>query len=307
MTTTPVNSASELQRERRHAVRAALRSGDPLLVVRATARARVAHLHLDPQEQRRARAARRRVGRAIRAARRPVLVAGEVAPARPTAKRGVRVSRRVAALFATALGILVGVALPTPAALPTAPSEPPAAAEPSSTMLPIAEVAFGGGGGGSVVSFGRVVNARAVVVTPAPTAPPTASPSPKRSPASFAPGATPSAGPGGGGGTGPTGPPVQTLGPLQPGFIRVLGYVYDANTGRPLAGACLRLGFGCFPLQTYTSTDGLFIIDLPIGDGSIAWDLAFEHLPEYVSVHITLDPSRSRVRYLGIVYLHRTG
>ena len=295
------SSALQLERRRR-ALRAALYLGDPVLIARAAARVRLPGAAAEFRDMRRARDARHRLGRAIRLARvGSVEVVWPTAAAVDAARR--RVSRRL--LVAAAAAIALAVATLVGAPRPTAPAVDETA---SPTPLVGLGEPSGGASGASTISLGRVIAARspvAVQQTPVPTA----SATPRRT---TAPGSRTSASPGSGGtGSGGSGSGSgggvagATPGPLQPGFVRVEGFVYDADTRTPLSGVCIRLGFGCVPIPPSTDPNGLFIVDLPLGDGSIAWDLGFER-DGYIPLHYALSPSPSRVRYLGILYLHHS-
>ncbi len=69
---------------------------------------------------------------------------------------------------------------------------------------------------------------------------------------------------------------LATAGPAAADHSRISGYVTDANTGEPLAGACVTLGP---PITCFTRTDasGFFLADLALlaaPDGQL-WDLYF--------------------------------
>ena len=65
----------------------------------------------------------------------------------------------------------------------------------------------------------------------------------------------------------------STSGPVLPYLTRYSGYVYDADTGTPIAGVCVYAGpVGCPTPSLVTDSSGYWALDFPTG---LSWDLHF--------------------------------
>ena len=277
---------------RRAAFGRALREGDALGAARAGARLRLFDAAIAPREFLRARDARRALGRAIVGARRPKPASSpERHESAITAPRG-RDHRR--ALVALALLALLALLIPLGAPQQGGGGTPQAAAaeQQRSALL--------------TVSRGRTVGAPAEIVVVAETTPsPTPAPSEEASPspaatsgaaASSVPGASGASGStgpggsgggaGGGNGTGqgpgngsgtstPTPLPAITLGPVPPGFARLVIIVLDAQTRRPLPDVCVVIGTAtCAPGQPHTDVNGRWAADVASSSNITYWDVS---------------------------------
>ena len=281
---------------RRAAFIRAVRAGDAVAAARTGARLRLFDAAFVPGEFARARDARRALGRAILSAR-------HRAPAAPierhesaiTAPRGR--GRRRALLALAVLALVLLALLPLGAPQEGGGGTPPAAVEQQQRSALL------------TVSRGRTVGAPAEIVvvveteSPSPTPAPTdeASPSPvpqstsgaSSSSAPGSAGASGSTGPGGsgggdGGGNGtgqgtgngpgnatPTPRPVVTLGPVPPGFARLVIIVTDAQTRRPIPDACVVVGTAsCLPGQPHTDANGRWAADVAASSSVTYWDVS---------------------------------
>jgi len=299
---------------RRAALHAAILSGDAITAARAAARLRVPLADLTPAEVRRAREARRTLGRAIVKARLPrrdeqPLATGMAitAPLPGSRRRAV-----IAALAALAL-LLLFIGSGRPAGSSGAPDE--AAVEPQQQQTQLDRPVL--------VSRGRTVALPPLAVvaptaTPAPTATATPAPQPTAAVATATaqgtarrtatPGPTGagagtggtggtgagsggggsgsgsgSGGAGGGSGTGTGFPTPAPLPPVPPpGFGRFSIIVLDAFTNRPIPGACVIIGTrSCDPSQPHTDANGRWAVDIPATTMTTYWDLYFSK-PGYV-------------------------
>lgn len=278
---------------RRAAFVRALREGDAIAAARAGSRLRLFDVALAPGEFARARDARRALGRAIVNARIPR--APETQPRHEPDigdARGKGRRRLLAALAVLALILLALIPLMGPHDGGGGAPQPAAVEQQRSALL--------------TVSRGRTVAAPVEIVvvaeesplpTPAPTEEPSASP---QSTAAAAASATPgtsgasgSTGPGGsgggggggsGGGQGPgTGPgtstptprPLITLGPVPPGFARLVIIVLDAQTRRPVPDVCVVIGTAnCQPGQPHTDANGRWAADVAASTAITYWDVS---------------------------------
>ncbi|MDQ6859171.1 MAG: carboxypeptidase-like regulatory domain-containing protein, partial [Chloroflexota bacterium] len=278
---------------RRAAYRDAHLRGDPLETIRAAARLRAHVTELDAAELAAVRASRQRFGQAIREARaRRVLVPGRwVDTSALPLSRPFRFPFVLAASLAVLAMVLIAVvAQPLLADQTEGGSGAPAAVATDPVVV-------------DTQSRGRVVLAVTVApaAEPVTTAPPEASASASPGPTSgaVAVGGTPNPSGSGGAGTGtgtgtgggtasaspsPRPSPTASRSPgpsfavcsasVPSGFARLCGLVVDAQTGRPIAGACASLG-PCNDQSTRTDPNGRWTFTLPVGDGTLEWDLEF--------------------------------
>ena len=293
-----MSSDSDPLELRRAQFRDAVRRDDALAAARAAARLRAHARQLDARDLETVRASRQMFGRAIRDAR-VRRAAGPLASA-PVVAIPLPDRRRIPyALVATIAVVLLafGALLAQPL-----------------LDASLADGGGGGGAPQSVasdapvlvsaLSRGRVVLAEVAVVPaiaePVVTAQPEASASASPAPTAGAGGSagpSGSGGPGTGTGTGtgsgsgsgpgtssPSPTPTVTRTPaptfavcfvsIQRGFARLCGQVIDARTGRPIPGACVSLG-ACTDQSARTDGNGRWAFVLPVGDGSLQWDLEF--------------------------------
>ncbi len=298
---------------RRAALHSAIRSGDAITAARAAARLRVPLAELTVAELRRAREARRTLGRAIVKARLPrreeqPLVTGiAIPPPLPGSRRRAI----IAALAALALLLLL-IGSGAPKGAPGAPDEAAVELQQQQTQDQLL-----------VVSRGRTIAlppvlAVAASATPAPTATATPAPQPTSAVAtataqgtarhtatpgptgagggSGGTGATGTGGGGSGGGSGsgsggagggsgsgtgfPTPAPLPPVPP--PGFGRFQIIVLDQFTNRPIPGACVIIGTqSCDPSQPHTDANGRWAVDVPATTLTTYWDLYFSK-PGYI-------------------------
>lgn len=287
---------------RRASLRSALRSGDELAASRAGSRLRLGTAALTREELAAARAARGRLGRAIREARWRKRLAGPAvvahvsrAEALPRRWPAQAVANVVAGIATIAL--LVAVLIPreseAPALVGAAPPEP----------LPAQVVDARIGGRGRTTTAVSLVAEPTPEPTPAPTASPepTAAPSapppvarsqPRASAPAAAPGATggapggvPGGSPGGvpggqPGGTG-TAAPLPTLRaplfatPKPTGWGRIMFTVTNGITGAPLSDVCVLIATAsCETNQRYTNAFGQWWLDLP-PEAATFWRISF--------------------------------
>jgi len=252
-----------------------------------------------------ARAARARLGRALREARRRKWLGGPAIVQRvprietplPRSWPVQSISNVVVALATIgALAVLILV----PQIRPPEAAAPAAAPELVAARVQVVESRLGG--------RGRTTAAVAFVAEPSPTPAPTASPvpspsaeptvAPRRSSApvpvatpggqpSGAPGGVPGGTPGGvpggqPGGTGAATPIPVLRAPLSPfvtpppaGFGRVTLLVVNGVNGEPLQDVCIVLGTGrCGPSSFYTNAEGIWFQDLP-KEAATLWEIRF--------------------------------
>ena len=284
----------ELLHIRRALYADALRRGDPLATANAAARLRAHIGDLNATDLAAVRASRRTFGQAIRQARSrrvaPAVLPStrEVPPARPRRSRlGL-----VAAVAILALVLVSLLARPaaveeaegggagTPVAV-VSEQVPPIAQSRGRVVLPVAAVAV----------------VEEPVATPMPEASAPAVPAATEGTGAVvgsglpggtgAPGTGTGSGSGSGSGTGTRSPspsPAATRTPaptftacfvsIPRGFARLCGLVVDARTGRAIAGACVSLG-PCTDQSTRTDPNGRWAFVLPVGNGTLQWDLEF--------------------------------
>lgn len=302
---------------RRASLRVALRDGDPLAASRAGSRLRIRGLELTVGELAEARAARGRLGRAIREARWRRRLAEPAATVRSIGRTKRAQARwrlnwvsNVLAGLAT-IALLVAIFLPRPAP----PSDVAPAAAPELVPVEIVQARLGGRGRTTAAitltaaepTPAPIPEPTAVPQTPAPTVAPAA---PTRVPGgvpSGLPGGVPGASPGGvpGGEPGGTGAatPVPTPNraplfstPAPIGYDRITFRVLDAVTLEPLQDVCIVLGTGdCSLSRPHTNALGLWWMDIPRDAAATFWDVRF-FLDGYTSAYtrLTHRPGTSR-------------
>ena len=292
----------------------ALRRGDPLATANAAARLRAHIGDLNATDLAAVRASRRTFGQAIRQAR-----SRRVAPAVPPLTPGIPLARP----RRSALGVIAGVAL---LAL--------VCASVLARPFTVEDAAGGDGGGAPIavvsdpvapvtLSRGRVVvpvaavgdAVTAPIATVAPEASAPAAPAPSSGAsavggpgASGAPGTGVGSGSGAGSGNGtgtrtagpaptasrsPTPTSAICLSTVPRGLARLCGSVLDARTGRGIAGACVSLG-PCTDQSARTDPAGRWTFTLPVGNGTLQWDLQFA-APGYRTSSFTQTSRQGRI------------
>ena len=276
---------------RRAAFLRAVRAGDAVAAARTGARLRLFDVPLGSAEFARAREARRVLGRAIVNARithpaaAPPHHEPQIGDARGNGRR-----RLLAALALLALILLALIPLMGPHDGGGGTPQPAAVEQQRSALLTVSR-------GRTVAQPVEIVVVAEESPTPAPTAQPSPSPESTAAAAASAPpgnaGATGSTGAGGsgggaGGGSGsgqgpgtgpgtstPTPGPTITLGPVPPGFARLVIIVLDANTRRPIPDVCVVIGTAnCQPGQPHTDANGRWAADVAASSFVTYWDVS---------------------------------
>jgi len=295
---------------RRELLYQAVRDSDTGAAARAAARLRVNGFPLTAEEFERAAEIRRTIGIALLKARLPGHAAPRRAHKTPLLLRPASNAawRAVAAAAVLALVVL----LLWNGSKTTAPGggSPPQVVSPQQ-VAPI------------ILSRGRTITAVevAVAVSPTPEPSPSASaePSASAAPVSTASASTPGSGgtgtgsgggsgsgSGSGSGAGATITPAPTATPVvvPAGFSRLNIIVYDFQTLRPLAGACVVIGTILCGPNSFTDANGRWSADVAASSASTRWDMYFTKAG-YATQHtqITLPGGVSRTY---TIYLRRT-